>query len=39
MCTDEILHDLISEISPDFCFLNISYFGQEIKHLSESQGL
>ena len=39
MCTDEILHDLITEISPDLCFLNISYFGLELKHLPKSQGL
>ena len=38
MCTDEILHDLITEISPDLCFLNISYLGLELKRLSKSQG-
>ena len=30
MCTDGILCDLISKVSPDLCFLNIPYFGLEL---------
>lgn len=35
-CIDGILRDLISKVAEDFCFLNISYFGLELKHSSRS---
>lgn len=36
MYTDGIPHDLINKIPPDLYFLNISYFGLGLKHLSKS---
>lgn len=32
-CIDGILRDLISKVVEDFCFLNIFYFGLELKYL------